>query len=83
MLKENEAIVAKNVRKLAVTRPEFVLKRQNTGNKRYFISLAKQISRPGIFESLGSYGLNSDDAELFGDDGYRRLINLLIYRSEQ
>ena len=81
MLKENEAIVAKNGRKLAVKRPDLGLKRPNTGNQRYFIALAKQTSRPGIFETLGSYDLNTDDAELFGDDRYRRLINLLIYRS--
>lgn len=31
---------------------------------------------------LGSYGLQKDDAELFGDDRYRRLMNLLIYRSQ-
>lgn len=50
--------------------------------KRYFVSLAKKSSRPGIFEMLGSYGLKKDDAELFGDDRYRRLINILIYRSQ-
>ena len=50
--------------------------------KRYFIALAKKSSRPGIFEMLGSYGLKKDDAELFGDDRYRRLINILIYRSQ-
>jgi len=50
--------------------------------KRYFISLAKQSSRPGIFELLGSYDLKKDDAELFGDDRYRRLMNILIYRSQ-
>lgn len=50
--------------------------------KRYFVSLAKQTSRPGIFELLGSYDLNKDDAELFGDDRYRRLMNILIYRSQ-
>jgi len=82
MLKENEAIVAKNGRKLAVKRPDLGLKRPDSGNKRYFIALAKQTSRPGIFETLGSYDLNMDDAELFGDDRYRRLINLLIYRSQ-
>lgn len=52
------------------------------GKKRYFISLAKKTSRPGIFELLGSYDLNKDDAELFGDDRYRRLMNILIYRSQ-
>ncbi len=81
MLKENEAIIAKNGRKLVAKRPDLSLKQPNSGNKRYFISLAKQISRPGIFETLGSYDLNTDDAELFGDDSYRRLMNLLIYRS--
>lgn len=52
------------------------------GKKRYFISLAKKTSRPGIFELLGAYDLKKDDAELFGDDRYRRLMNILIYRSQ-
>ena len=81
ILKENEALIAKDRRKLAVKRPNLALKRQGAGRKRDFISLAKKTSRPGIFEMLGSYDLNTDDAELFGDDRYRRLINLLIYRS--
>ena len=50
--------------------------------KRYFVSLAKKTSRPGIFEMLGSYDMKKDDAELFGDDQYRRLMNILIYRSQ-
>lgn len=50
--------------------------------KRYFVSLAKKTSRPGIFEMLGSYDMKKDDAELFGDDRYRRLMNILIYRSQ-
>ncbi len=60
---------------------EKVMKQTEAGRRRYFISLAKKNSRPGIFETLGSYDLNADDAELFGDDRYRRLINILIYRS--
>ena len=31
---------------------------------------------------LGAYDLKKDDAELFWDDHYRRLINLLIYRTQ-
>jgi len=50
--------------------------------KRYFVSVAKKTSRPGIFELLGAYDLKKDDAELFGDDRYRRLMNILIYRSQ-
>jgi hypothetical protein len=57
-------------------------KKIGVNKKRYFISLAKKNSHPGIFELLGSYDLNTDDAELFGDDRYRRLMNILIYRSQ-
>lgn len=82
MLKENESIIAKNGRKLAVKRPDLVLKYPDTRHKRDFLSLARKTSRPGIFELLGSYDLNTDDANLFGDDQYRRLMNLLVYRSQ-
>jgi len=82
MLKEKQSLIPKNGLKLAVRRPGLVGKHTGTGQKRYFVSLAKKTSRPGIFEMLGSYDLNTDDAELFGDDQYRRLINLLIYRSQ-
>ncbi len=82
ILKEKESLIAKNSRKLVAKRPDFAVKRQGAGRKRDFLSLAKKTSRPGIFEMLGSYDLNTDDAELFGDDHYRRLINILIYRSQ-
>ena len=82
MLKENASLTAKDGRKLAVKRPDLPLKHPDTRHRRYFLSLARKTSRPGIFETLGSYDLNTDDAELFGDDRYRRLINLLIYRSQ-
>jgi hypothetical protein len=82
MLKENESLIAGNGRKLSATRPDLRVKNPDTRQKRYFLSLARKSSRPGIFEMLGSYDLNSDDAELFGDDRYRRLMNLLIYRSQ-
>jgi len=82
MLKENESLVAKDGRKLAVKRPDLGLRPSSTRHKRYFLSLARKTSRPGIFEMLGSYDLNTDDAELFGDDRYRRLMNLLIFRSQ-
>jgi hypothetical protein len=82
MLKENESMIARNGRKLSAERPSLGLKKTDTMQKRYCLSLARKSSRPGIFEMLGSYELNSDDAELFGDDRYRRLMNLLIYRSQ-
>ncbi len=81
MLRQNESLVAKHGRKLVAKRPDLTWKYPGVGRKRYFLSLAKKSSRPGIFETLGSYDLNKDDAELFGDDRYRRLINILIYRS--
>lgn len=81
MLKEKESLIAKDGRKLVAKRPDLAVKRQGAGRKRDFVALAKKTSRPGIFEMLGSYDLNTDDAELFGDDRYRRLMNLLIYRS--
>jgi hypothetical protein len=67
---------------MATNSQTLVEKTVGTVKKRYFISLAKKTSRPGIFELLGSYDLNKDDAELFGDDRYRRLMNILIYRSQ-
>lgn len=67
MVKNNQNVAEKNI---------------GSEKKRYFVSLAKQTSRPGIFELLGSYDLKKDDAELFGDDRYRRLMNILIYRSQ-
>ena len=82
MLKENESLVAKDGRKLVVKRPDFGLRHSSGQHKRYFLSLARNTSRPGIFEMLGSYDLNTDDAKLFGDDCYRRLMNLLIFRSQ-
>lgn len=82
MLKYNESLVPKNGRKLVAKRPALAVKNPVVGRKRDFLSLAKKTSRPGIFENLGSYDLNTDDAELFGDDRYRRLINILIYRSQ-
>lgn len=82
MLKEKESLIPKNGRKLAAQRPDLVAKHRDAGRKRYFVSLAKKTSRPGIFETLGSYDLYTDDAELFGDDQYRRLMNILIYRSQ-
>ncbi|MFQ5449291.1 MAG: hypothetical protein ACE5E9_01610 [Nitrospinaceae bacterium] len=50
--------------------------------KRRLVLVAKNNARPGIFESLGAYNLHQDDAELFSDDHYRRLMNILIYRSQ-
>jgi len=89
ILKKKELLIARNGRKLvaqrpdlAVKHPDLAVKHPGAGRKRDLISLAKKTSRPGIFEMLGSYDLNTDDAELFGDDRYRRLINLLIYRSQ-
>jgi hypothetical protein len=81
MLKENKFLVAKDGRKLVAKRPELGLRNSSTPHKRYFLSLAMNTSRPGIFEMLGSYDLNTDEAELFGDDRFRRLMNLLIFRS--
>jgi hypothetical protein len=81
MLKKKESLIARDGRKLVAKRPELARKHPGSGQKRYFLSLAKKTSRPGIFETLGSYDLNTDEAELFGDDRYRRLVNLLIYRS--
>jgi hypothetical protein len=81
MLKKKEPLIAENSRKLVAKRPELAMKLPGSGQKRYFLSLAKKTSRSGIFETLGSYGLNTDDAELFGDDCYRRLVNFLTYRT--
>ncbi len=72
---KKEAAIENRKQKLAGSHP-------NADQKRYFVSLAKKNSRPGIFEMLGEYDLKTDDAELFGDDHYRRLINLLIYRTQ-
>lgn len=82
MLKENKSLVSKDSRKLVAKRPALVFRHSSTQHKRYFLSLARNTSRPGVFEMLGSYDLNTDDAELFGDDRYRRLMNLLIFRSQ-
>jgi hypothetical protein len=81
MLKQKGNLLARNGYKLVAPRPDSVVKYPGAGRRRYFLALAKNTSRPGIFETLGSYDLNTDDAELFGDDRYRRLINTLIYRS--
>ena len=49
--------------------------------KRHLLSIAKKNARPGPFEKLGSFDRKKDDAELFGNDQYRRMMNLLIHRS--
>ncbi len=50
-------------------------------HKRNLLLIAKQNARPGIFEALGAFDRKKDDAELFGNDQYRRMMNTLIHRS--
>ncbi len=60
---------------------ESVKKNASAVHRRSLLSIAKRHARPGIFEALGSFDRKKDDAELFGNDQYRRMMNYLIHRS--
>ncbi|NIQ01929.1 MAG: hypothetical protein GWM98_02760 [Nitrospinaceae bacterium] len=49
--------------------------------KRERVRQAKTRSRQGLFEALGSFDAGRCETELFREEGYRTLINALLYQS--